>query len=135
MRIQGYEIPDELYYSREHEWALLEAEKVVVGITDYAQKAMHEIVYVETPTVGTSLKQMDAMGVVESIKAVSDIYAPISGEVVEANQNLEERPELLNIDPYRAGWIAKILPTHLKDDLKNLLNAQQYADHLKKLEE
>ena len=73
MRTQGYEIPDELYYSKEHEWALLEAEKVMVGITDYAQKAMHEIVYVETPTVGTSLKQMDAMGVVESIKAVSDI--------------------------------------------------------------
>lgn len=135
MRTQDYEIPDELYYSKEHEWARLEGKYTVVGITDYAQKALHEIVYVETPVVGSELKQMEVMGVVESVKAVSDIFAPISGEVVEVNQALAESPELVNKDPYGAGWIAKILPANLKNDLKNLMNAQQYADHLRKLEE
>lgn len=135
MRTQDYEIPDELYYSKEHEWARLEGEYTVVGITDYAQKALHEIVYVETPVVGSELKQMEVMGVVESVKAVSDIFAPISGGVVEVNQDLAESPELVNKDPYGAGWIAKILPANLKNDLKNLMSSQQYADHLRKLEE
>jgi len=135
MQTQDYEIPDELYYSKEHEWARLEGKYAVVGITDYAQKALHEIVYVETPLIGSKLKHMEVMGVVESVKAVSDIFAPISGEVVEVNQALAESPELVNKDPYGAGWIAKILPTNLKNDLKNLMNAQQYADHLRKLEE
>jgi len=135
MHTQDYEIPDELYYSKEHEWARLEGEYAVVGITDYAQKSLHEIVYVETPLLGSELKQMEVMGVVESVKAVSDIFAPISGEVVEVNQALAESPELANKDPYGAGWIAKILPTNLINDLKNLMNAQQYADHIRKLEE
>lgn len=135
MRIQDYEIPDELYYSKEHEWARIEGEYAVVGITDYAQKALHEIVYVETPPVGSKLKQMESMGVVESVKAVSDIFVPVSGEIVEVNENLAESPELLNKDPYGAGWIAKIRPTNLKTDLKNLMNAQQYAEHVRRLEE
>ena len=135
MRTQDYEIPDELYYSKEHEWDRLKGEYTVVGITDYAQKAPHEIVYVETPVVGSELKQMEVMGVVESVKAVSDIFAPISGGVVEVNQDLAESPELVNKDPYGAGWIAKILPANLKNDLKNLMSSQQYADHLRKLEE
>jgi len=135
MRMHDYEIPDDLYYSKEHEWARLEGEYAVVGITDYAQKALHEIVFVETPLVGSELKQMEVMGVVESVKAVSDIFVPISGEVVEVNQALAESPELVNKDPYGAGWIAKILPANLNRDLENLMNAQQYADHLRKLEE
>jgi len=135
MRIQDYEIPDELYYSKEHEWARVEGEYVVVGITDYAQKALHEIVYVETPPIGSKLKQMESMGVVESVKSVSDIFVPVSGEIIEVNENLAESPELLNKDPYGAGWIAKIHPTNLKIDLKNLMNAQQYAEHIRRLEE
>lgn len=135
MRTHDYEIPDELCYSKEHEWTRLEGEYGVVGITDYAQKALHEIVFVETPAVGSELEQMEMMGVVESVKAVSDIFAPISGEVVEVNQDLAESPELVNKDPYGAGWVAKILPANLKNDLENLMSAQQYADHLRKLEE
>jgi len=135
MRVRDYEIPDELYYSKEHEWARVEGEYAVVGITDYAQKALHEIVYVETPTIGFKLKQMESMGVVESVKAVSNIFAPFSGEIIEINEDLAESPELLNKDPYGAGWIARIHLTNLKNDLKNLMKAQQYAEYIIKLEE
>jgi len=105
-----------------------------VGITDYAQKSLHEIVYVELPSEGMELKQMDSFGTVESVKAVSEIFSPVSGEVVQVNQALEESPELVNKDPYGEGWIIKIRLNDLEGDLKNLMNAKQYADYLKKLE-
>jgi len=135
MKIGGYEIPEGLYYSKEHEWVLIKGDRVIVGITDYAQKALHEIVYVELPLVGSKVKQMRTMGTVESVKAVSEIFAPISGKVVETNQNLVENPELLNGHPYTDGWIAKIQPTNLDRELKSLMNAQEYAEYISKLEE
>ena len=135
MKIGGYEIPEGLYYSKEHEWVLIKGDRVIVGITDYAQKALHEIVYVELPLVGSEVKQMRTMGTVESVKAVSEIFAPISGKVVETNQNLVENPELLNEHPYTDGWIAKVQPTNLDRELKSLMNAQEYAEYISKLEE
>jgi len=107
----------------------------VVGITDYAQKALHEIVYVETPAVGSKIKQMQTMGTVESVKAVSEIFAPVSGEIIEVNERLAESPELLNEDPYGDGWIVKVRPNNVKNDVENLMNAKQYAEYIRKLEE
>lgn len=113
----------------------MENEHVMVGITDYAQKTLHEIVYVETPAAGSKIKQMVTMGTVESVKAVSEIFAPISGEIIEINKSLAESPELLNKDPYGNGWIAKVRPSNIKNDIENLMNAKQYADYIRKLEE
>lgn len=133
MNSEDYEIPKELYYSKEHEWVMTKKDHVVLGITDYAQKALHEIVYVELPKVGTKLKQMQSIGTVESVKAVSEIFSPISGEIIEVNEKLAESPELLNNDPYNQGWIMKLRSNILKDDLEKLMNAKQYGEYLKKL--
>jgi len=118
MHSEGYEVQEGLYYSKDHEWARIESDLVVVGITDYAQKSLHEIVYVALPSEGMELKQM--------------IFSPVSGVVTQVNQALEESPELVNKDPYGEGWIIKIRPKNLEDDLKNLMDANQYADYLKK---
>jgi len=132
---EDYEIPENLYYTKEHEWARIEDNLVVMGITDYAQTQLHEVVYVELPEVGSEVEQMDAIGTVESIKAVSEIYTPVSGRIVEVNRSLEDKPELVNEDPYGEGWIAKIQPTNLEEDLKSLMNAEEYAEYLRTLEE
>lgn len=133
MNVEGYNIPEEFYYSKEHEWILVKKDNAIVGITDYAQKALHEIVYVELPTVGSKLKQMQSTGTVESVKAVSEVFTPISGEIIEANEELAESPELLNKDPYNDGWIMKVRPNNLKKDLEKLMTAQQYAEYIRKL--
>jgi len=132
MHSEGYEVQEGLYYSKDHEWARIESDLAVVGITDYAQKSLHEIVYVELPSEGMELKQMESFGTVESVKAVSEMFSPVSGVVTQVNQALEESPELVNNDPYGEGWIIKIRPKNLEDDLKNLMDANQYADYLKK---
>ncbi|MEM2875624.1 MAG: glycine cleavage system protein GcvH, partial [Candidatus Bathyarchaeia archaeon] len=106
MSVEKYKVPDSLYYSREHEWLRKEDEYVVVGITDYAQKSLHEIVFVELPEVGVEVDQMEMLGTIESVKAVSDIFSPVSGKVIEVNEKLIDKPELLNSDPYNEGWIA-----------------------------
>lgn len=134
MKVDDVEIPEDLYYSREHEWLKVEKDGAVrVGITDYAQKMLHEIVFVDLPKESASVKQMEVLGSVESVKAVSDIYAPVSGRVVAVNQELSNSPELVNQDPYGKGWIALIQPDNLKADLANLLTAAQYADYVKQL--
>lgn len=132
MSLEGY-IPEELYYSKEHEWVQVKKDRAIVGITDYAQKALHEIVYIELPTVGSQLKQTQSIGTVESVKAVSEIFTPITGEIIEVNKKLAESPELLNKDPYNDGWIMKVRLTNLKRDLEKLMTAQQYAEYIKKL--
>jgi len=134
MRVQDYELPDKLYYSKEHEWVRIEGEEAVVGITDYAQKQLHEIVYVEIHKVGVSIEQFQTMGTVESVKSVSDIFAPVSGKIVKVNEELSESPELLNQDPYQKGWLAKVKLKDFKKDLKKLMTAQQYADYIKGME-
>ncbi|HAG92973.1 MAG: glycine cleavage system protein H [Alcanivorax sp.] len=119
------EIPTELRYLSSHEWVRVEDGVATVGITAHAQEAMGDLVYVETPEVGTTLAAGDEAGVVESVKAASDIYTPVSGEVIEINDALEDAPETVNSDPYGAGWMFKI---QVADDaeLENTLTADEY---------
>ena len=133
MKIAEYEILEGLYYTREHEWMKVENEKCRVGITDYAQKTLHEVVYVDLPALGKVLTQNASLGTVESVKAVSETYSPISGEVVERNESLVKSPELVNQDPYGAGWIAVVKPSRLNDELKLLLSHNEYAKFLNQL--
>jgi glycine cleavage system H protein len=118
--------PDDRRYSREHEWVRAEGTTATIGITSFAADELGDIVYVEMPEVGARLTQFGSFGVVESVKAVSDLFAPISGEVVEVNAELRASPELLNSDPFGAGWIAKITLADVAE-MENLLDAGAYA--------
>jgi len=121
------EIPAGLRYSKEHEWVATEDEVATIGITDYAQEQLGEIVYVELPAVGDKISKDDAFGVVESVKAVSDIYAPVSGTVVEVNQELPESPEMINEDPYGDGWLVKVKVSDTSE-LEDLLDNEEYEE-------
>lgn len=128
---QEYEIPEGLLYTKEHEWAKSIGDGIVlVGVTDYAQKQLHEIVYVELPEVDMEVNSSDSIGAVESVKAVSDVFSPVSGTVVEVNESLLDSPELINEDPYGRGWIAKIRAKNLENDLSKLLDAKAYEKHV-----
>lgn len=120
------EVKDGLSYSAEHEWVKIEGDIAIIGITDYAQNALHEITFVEISEVGTVLKANDECGLVESMKASSDIISPISGEIIEVNAELENAPEIVNEDCYGKGWMFKIKPSNLKADLSALLDANAY---------
>ena len=118
--------PNELKYARSHEWARLEeGGTITVGITDHAQEALGDVVFVELPEVGTTLAAADDAGVVESVKAASDIYAPVGGEVIEINGLLEDEPEMVNTDPYNEGWFYKLQPSDTSE-LEALLSAEDY---------
>ncbi|HEY6609162.1 MAG TPA: glycine cleavage system protein GcvH [Candidatus Limnocylindria bacterium] len=119
--------PDDLAYSREHEWVQADGTRATIGITSFAADELGDIVFVELPEVGASLSQFATFGVVESVKAVSDLYAPVSGEVVEINQALRDTPELLNSDPFGEGWIARIELAD-RSELDALLDAAAYAE-------
>ncbi len=126
-----YKVDEGLYYTKEHEWAKkLGDGKVAVGVDDYAQSQLHEIVYVELPEMDAEVAQGGALGAVESVKAVSDMYAPVGGKVVEVNEELLDSPELINDDPYGEGWIAKIEPSGLEADLAKLMDAEKYKEFL-----
>jgi glycine cleavage system H protein len=133
MKAEDSEVPEELYYTKEHEWLKIENEKCRVGITDYAQKSLHEVVYVDLPNVGKALTQSAVFGTVESVKAVSELYSPVSGEIVQRNEELVNSPELVNKQPYGTGWIVLVKPSRLQDELKALLNAQGYAEFLQEV--
>lgn len=119
-------VPEDLRYSEEHEWAKVEDDLVRVGITDYAQHQLGDVVYVELPGWGDTFGFMEPFGVVESVKAASDLYAPVAGTVVEVNTELEDAPELVNEDPYGDGWMIVIEPDDLSD-VDNLLSPADYA--------
>jgi len=123
-------IPKDLKYSREHEWVRVEGENAVVGITDHAQEALGEIVYLELPAKGEKLSKEDAFGVVESTKAVSDIYAPVTGPILEVNSELITTPERINKDPYEDGWLVKV-KIEDKKEIDELMDAKEYAEFLK----
>ena len=118
--------PKELRYSKEHEWAKVEGKRVRIGITKFAADKLSDVVYVELPHAGASVAFMQAFGVVESVKAVSDLYAPVSGTVVETNQGLAEKPEVINTDPYGQAWMIVVEPKDLKE-LDQLMDAAAYA--------
>jgi len=120
-------VPEELKYTKDHEWARLENDIVTVGITDYAQGELGDIVYLDLPEVGTRVEADATFGTIEAVKAVSDLFAPISGEVVEVNSNLEDKPEVVNDDPYGEGWMIKIKISNM-EEIDNLLNEAQYKE-------
>lgn len=122
-------IPEDRKYTREHEWVKVEDGVAVVGITDYAQRELGDVVFVNLPAVGTKIKQFERFGEVESVKAVSDLYAPVSGEVIEVNRRLGSEPELVNRSPYEDGWMLKV---RLEDpaELDRLLTAEEYRQHI-----
>jgi glycine cleavage system H protein len=119
------EFPEELKYTEEHEWVMVEEDLAVIGITDFAQDALGDVVFVELPEAGATLEAGKAFGVVESVKAVSDIYAPISGTVEEVNDELVDAPEILNTSPYEDGWMIKIKMDNTSD-VDGLMDAEAY---------
>ena len=119
--------PYDRRYSKEHEWAKVEAEdRITVGITHYAQDQLGDIVYLDLPSPGTMVEQFKKLGEVESVKAVSDLYSPMSGEVVEINQEIIDHPETVNEDPFEKGWLVKLRVTSPAGEIENLLTAEQY---------
>jgi len=118
-------IPEKLYYTKEHEWTSVSGDIVTVGITDYAQGELGDIVFVELPEIGIETTIAQPFGVIEAVKTVSDLYAPVSGKVVEVNNALVNKPDLINKDPYGEGWIIKIQVEN-KEEFNNLLDASGY---------
>ncbi len=128
------EVPPGLKYSKEHEWVANEEATATVGITDYAQEQLGEIVFVELPAVGDTISKDDPFGVIESVKAASDIYAPVSGTVVEVNEDLPESPEVINEDPYGDGWLIKVRISD-PDELDDLMDGHEYEELVAKEKE
>ena len=128
MNVEGFK------FTKEHEWVKSQDNICTVGITEYAQKELGDVVYVELPSPGDSIKKGEPCSNIESVKAVSDIYAPVSGEIIEVNEALEDKPELVNQDPYGSGWIIKI-KTENQQELDQLMDAQAYEEYLKGLSE
>ena len=122
--------PADLRYTREHEWAKIEGKRARVGITHFAQDQLGDVVFVELPKVGTKVTQLKAFGVVESVKAVSDLFAPLSGVVVEVNQELTQQPERVNRDPYGTGWLV-VVELSSPAEAEKLMTSQQYEEFLK----
>ena len=122
VKVDGYEVPEGLYYSKDFEWIKIEGDKIRMGLTDYAQKQLREIVYAELPGPRTEVKQNEPYGTVESVKAVSDLIAAISGTVEEVNEEAQSKPELLNEDPYVKGWLLVVKPSNLQAELPNLMD-------------
>ncbi len=121
--------PDDLLYSKEHEWIQRESDVATIGITEYAQKELGDVVFAELPEVGATFNANDAFGSVESVKAVSEVYTPVSGKIVEANESLLDNPEKINDDPYGEGWIIRI---HVENpaELETLMSSQEYSEYV-----
>ena len=131
MKINDYEVPEGFFYTKEHTWIKVEGDKCRVGITDYAQKALHEVVFVELPNVDSKVEHMKPAGTLESVKAVSDFFSPVSGDIIEVNTSLPDNPERVNETPYGDGWVAIIKPSNLDQELSALMDANKYGDFLK----
>ena len=125
------EIPENLLYTQEHEWIRVEGQDAVIGITQFAQDQLGDIVFVELPEIGTLIEQENPFGVVESVKTVSDLYAPVSGTVTAVNKDLETQPEQVNDEPYGKGWVIKIELSDL-NELKNLMSPEEYTEQCNK---
>jgi glycine cleavage system H protein len=123
------EFPEGLKYSKEHEWVLVEGTTATIGITEYAQEELGDIVYVELPEIGEKIVKDDPFGAVESVKAVSDVYAPVSGNVLEVNDVLPDNPETINDDPYGDGWMIRVELSDV-DDLKDLMDSDEYTEYV-----
>jgi glycine cleavage system H protein len=125
----AYQTPSNLLYAATHEWVSSDGDEITVGISDYAQHALGDVVFVELPEVGRTLEQGEAFGAVESVKAASDVYAPVGGEVIEINRALEDAPETVNSDPYAAGWMIKLRARDFEGERGALMDAAAYEKH------
>jgi glycine cleavage system H protein len=128
VKVENFEVPEGLYYSKDFAWAKVEGEKVRMGITDYAQKQLREIVYAELPEAGADVKQNEPYGTLESVKAVSDLVAAVSGTVEEVNSEVQSQPEILNEDPYEKGWLVIVKPSNLQAELANLMDFEKAVE-------
>ena len=133
VKVDEYEVPENLCYHKEYLWASVENGKVKIGMIDFAQKQLHDIVYVELPSVGDTITQNEPFGTLESVKAVSDLIAPVSGTIEAVNEELESKPELLNEESYGEGWLVTVVPTNLNADLKELMNFDAAVEWHKEL--
>jgi len=122
VKVEGYEVPEGLYYSKDFAWIKVEGDKVRMGVTDYAQKSLREIVYAELPAAGSEVKQGEPYGTVESVKAVSDLIAGVSGAIEEVNEEVKSKPETLNEEPFGKGWLLVVKPSNLQAELGNLMD-------------
>ncbi|WP_127845618.1 glycine cleavage system protein GcvH [Psychroflexus aestuariivivens] len=122
-------IPDNLKYTKDHEWLSIDGDTATIGITDFAQGELGDIVYVEVETVGETLDKDEVFGTVEAVKTVSDLYLPLSGEILEFNENLEDEPEQVNEDPYGEGWMVKMKISN-EDEINELMDAEAYKAHI-----
>jgi len=132
VKVDDYEVLEGLYYSEDYMWVKVEDGKVRVGITDYAQKQLREIVYVDLPSAGDEVARGEPFGTVESVKAVSDLVSPVSGTIEEVNEEVQDNPDLLNENPYE-GWLILVSPTNLEEDLKELMDFEKAVEWHKKL--
>lgn len=127
-------IPEELLYTEDHEWVMVEGDEATIGITEFAQHELGDVVFVELPEIGDDYDQFDEFGVIESVKAVSDVYMPASGEIIAINEELLDNPALINEDPFEGGWLIKIKLTN-KDELTDLMDDQAYLEFIEEEEE
>ena len=121
-------IPKELLYTKDHEWVRVNGDTATVGVTDFAQGELGDVVFVQLPSNGKRVSQGEPVGTIEAVKAVSDIYSPVAGEIIEVNSALAEKPESMNQDPYGAGWVVKIKTSNFQADKSHLLDPTAYAD-------
>jgi glycine cleavage system H protein len=128
VKVEGYEVPEGLYYSKDWMWVKIENGKARIGVTDYAQKQMREIVFAELPKAGDEVRRGEPFGTLESVKAVSDLISPLTGRVVEVNDRASESPEIINEDPYGEGWLILVEPANLEEDLKTLMSFEQAVE-------
>ena len=133
MKIEGYDIHEDRYYTKDHEWIIVEQDQCRIGITDYAQKTLHEVVFAELPEVGREIKKTENFANLESVKAVAEVYAPLSGKILKINDELNNNPELINKSPYDKGWIAIIQPSIQDEEIKLFMDAEKYGDFIKEL--
>lgn len=130
--LDKFEVKEDRYYSKEHEWIkVLDDGTVLLGITDFAQNELGDVAFADLPDDGEETKADQVLFQIESVKAVADIYCPVSGEIIEVNTNLEDTPEKINEDPFGEGWMVKIKPNNLETELKTMMNAQEYAEFIK----
>ena len=122
--------PNKLLYTKEHEWANFDNKDVIVGITDYAQSQLGDIIFFETPELGSIIRMGDTFGEIEAVKTVSELYAPISGKIVSINDQIEKNPEIINSDPYGEGWLIKISPSD-KNEKEKLIDHKSYIEFIK----
>lgn len=123
-------LPENLKYSKDHEWVRIEGENLVIGITDFAQSQLGDIIYVDINELDEEIEAEEEFGSIEAVKTVSELFLPVSGKIIEKNNDLEDSPELVNEDPYQKGWIIKIKPNNI-DDINNLLSAKDYQNLIK----